>query len=39
MASVLPEEFHDDIPSGFNTAGHVGNYLRPQLFGRPVYSI
>ncbi|KAK1757496.1 putative undecaprenyl pyrophosphate protein [Echria macrotheca] len=25
MTSVLPEEFHDDIPSGFNTAGHVAH--------------
>lgn len=24
LVSVLPEEFHDDIPTGFNTAGHVG---------------
>lgn len=24
MKSILPEEFHDEVPSGFNTAGHVG---------------
>jgi hypothetical protein len=24
MNSVLPEELHDEIPTGFNTAGHVG---------------
>lgn len=24
ITSILPEELHDDIPSGFNTAGHVG---------------
>ena len=28
MASILPEELVDDIPSGFNTVGHVG---RPNL--------
>ena len=26
MRSILPEEFHDDIPAGFNVAGHVGRY-------------
>lgn len=25
LVSVLPEEFHDDIPTGFNTAGHVAH--------------
>ncbi|EFX03027.1 tRNA methyltransferase trm5 [Grosmannia clavigera kw1407] len=25
LFSVLPEEFHDDIPTGFNTAGHVAH--------------
>ncbi|KAL1880183.1 hypothetical protein VTK73DRAFT_6214 [Phialemonium thermophilum] len=25
MTSILPEEFHDDIPSGFNTVGHVAH--------------
>lgn len=29
LTSVLPEEFHDDIPGGFNTAGHVGKPLYP----------
>ena len=24
MVSVLPEELHDGIPTGFNIAGHVG---------------
>jgi hypothetical protein len=24
MSSILPEELHGDIPSGFNQAGHVG---------------
>jgi tRNA (guanine37-N1)-methyltransferase len=24
MRSILPEELHDEIPVGFNTAGHVG---------------
>lgn len=24
MKSILPEELHDEIPVGFNTAGHVG---------------
>jgi hypothetical protein len=24
MTSILPEELHDEIPSGFNIAGHVG---------------
>jgi hypothetical protein len=28
MQSILPEELHDDIPTGFNVAGHVGR-LRP----------
>jgi len=27
LASVLPEEFHDDLPASFNTAGHVGTFL------------
>ncbi|KAL1903088.1 tRNA(m(1)G37)methyltransferase [Sporothrix stenoceras] len=25
LVSVLPEEFHEDIPAGFNTAGHVAH--------------
>ncbi|KAL1842559.1 hypothetical protein VTJ49DRAFT_3347 [Mycothermus thermophilus] len=25
MASILPEELHDEIPSGFNIAGHVAH--------------
>ncbi|KAH7635113.1 hypothetical protein SMAC4_12596 [Sordaria macrospora] len=25
ITSILPEELHDDIPSGFNTAGHVAH--------------
>ncbi|KAK3394793.1 Met-10+ like-protein-domain-containing protein [Podospora didyma] len=25
MASILPEELHDDIPAGFNIAGHVAH--------------
>lgn len=25
LVSILPEEFHDDIPTGFNTAGHVAH--------------
>ncbi len=25
LVSVLPEEFHEDIPTGFNTAGHVAH--------------
>ncbi|GAB1311121.1 tRNA(m(1)G37)methyltransferase [Madurella fahalii] len=25
MTSILPEELHDDIPSGFNIAGHVAH--------------
>ncbi|KAK3945298.1 putative undecaprenyl pyrophosphate protein [Diplogelasinospora grovesii] len=25
MSSILPEEFHDDIPAGFNTVGHVAH--------------
>ncbi len=29
MRSILPAEFHDDIPTGFNVAGHVGEYNRP----------
>jgi hypothetical protein len=24
MTSILPEELHDEVPSGFNIAGHVG---------------
>lgn len=24
IKSILPEELHDEIPSGFNTVGHVG---------------
>lgn len=24
MFSILPEELHDDVPAGFNVAGHVG---------------
>ncbi|VUC27815.1 unnamed protein product [Clonostachys rosea] len=31
MKSILPEELHDEIPSGFNTAGHVAHLnLREQ---------
>lgn len=31
LSSLLPEELHDDIPSGFNTAGHVAHLnLRDQ---------
>jgi hypothetical protein len=29
MKSVLPEELHDEVPVGFNTVGHVGEYLSP----------
>ncbi|CAK7223204.1 tRNA(m(1)G37)methyltransferase [Sporothrix curviconia] len=25
LVAILPEEFHDDIPTGFNTAGHVAH--------------
>ncbi|ROW14712.1 hypothetical protein VPNG_03767 [Cytospora leucostoma] len=25
LSSLMPEELHDDIPSGFNTAGHVAH--------------
>ncbi|KAG6039214.1 tRNA(m(1)G37)methyltransferase [Claviceps sp. Clav32 group G5] len=25
MASILPEDLHDEIPTGFNTAGHVAH--------------
>lgn len=25
MSRILPEEFHDDIPSGFNSVGHVAH--------------
>ncbi|OIW35108.1 hypothetical protein CONLIGDRAFT_651296 [Coniochaeta ligniaria NRRL 30616] len=25
IARILPEEFHDDIPSGFNSVGHVAH--------------
>lgn len=24
LTSILPDELHDDIPTGFNVAGHVG---------------
>jgi tRNA (guanine37-N1)-methyltransferase len=27
MKSILPEELHEEIPSGFNTVGHVGMFL------------
>lgn len=31
LSTLLPEELHDDIPSGFNTAGHVAHLnLRDQ---------
>ncbi len=30
LSSMLPEEFHDDIPTSFNTAGHVGAWLGPR---------
>jgi len=29
MTSILPEELHDEIPSGFNIAGHVGKTPLP----------
>ncbi len=29
MGSILPEELHDEIPTGFNIAGHVGASLPP----------
>ncbi|KAK2069007.1 hypothetical protein P8C59_003617 [Phyllachora maydis] len=32
MTAILPEEFHGDIPCGFNTAGHVAHLnLRDQF--------
>ena len=31
MTSILPEELHDDIPAGFNIAGHVGTSSAPVL--------
>ena len=37
MRSILPEEFHDDIPAGFNVAGHVGRYpALPASSNRPL---
>jgi len=27
MISILPEDLHDDIPTGFNVAGHVGKQI------------
>lgn len=29
MKSILPEELQNEVPSGFNTAGHVGMWLIP----------
>lgn len=26
MSSIIPEDMHDEIPVGFNTAGHVGEF-------------
>lgn len=31
MKSILPPELHVEIPSGFNTAGHVGKKLSLNL--------
>src|SRR5690349_726541 len=30
MKSILPDELHEEIPSGFNTVGHVGMLLTHQ---------
>jgi hypothetical protein len=31
IKAIIPEELHDEIPSGFNTAGHIGTVHRAIL--------
>lgn len=27
LSAILPEELHDDLPTGFNPVGHIGRVL------------
>lgn len=35
MLSILPEELHVEIPTGFNVAGHVGTSKSSSLANAP----